>query len=242
MVRLNNLRDPEVPLYVAITGAWNLPDTDSWLRAKKRTRSKKSVRQIGRIIRKEVKYTTKKIIESGNGVIVGGALGVDQIAAETALTYGDPNQLIVITPINKWEYGDHYADSWEKRGVISRSQAEALHDLLYLRVPQDRIHDSSRFRRVHQESYFARDQKEVDLADVVIGFHLDDTGGTADTLHKARQAGLPVYVRRYEADNPGWRSRFKSDTYNIGQEFRGWQHRLRGLDHLTKRKLKYNSN
>jgi len=241
MVKLNDLKDPDA-FYVLFTGAWNLPDSDSWLRTKSRTRSKKSVKKIGGRMRKDVQYTVKKVAEAGLGLITGLGLGIDTEAIKTFLRYGDHNKIIAISPVSVDNYSDHYADSWEKRGIISRAQVEELHELLYKSIPQNRIFDSSRFRNVNQDSYYERDSKEVKIADIVFGFHLDDTGGTGDTLNKARAAGIPTYVKRYTADNEGWTGRFKADSYNLPASLKGWQNRLKGINHLVKERSQYKSN
>ena len=55
-------------------------------------------------------------------------------------------------------------------------------------------------------------------------------------------AGLPIYVKRYEADKPGWKDRFRADSYNLPKSLRGWQNRLKGLKHLDKERSQYASN
>lgn len=59
-----------------------------------------SWRTINETIKNDVKSLVEKIIEQGDGIVTGGALGVDYIATQIILEKGDiKNQLKVFLPI-----------------------------------------------------------------------------------------------------------------------------------------------
>ena len=57
----------------------------------------------------DVKSSIKKVMEAGNGIVSGGALGVDQVATEEALRH-DPEakHMKIIIPSTLDVYAAHY--------------------------------------------------------------------------------------------------------------------------------------
>jgi hypothetical protein len=231
MIMPRDLKDPEIPVWVIVSGPWNLPDELSWLRTSERNRYKKDVEHVGRRIRQDIYSDVKEIMNAGWGLITGGAPGADEAAAKAGIKYGDANQVLVITPVPLENLCNHMDSP-----VIGREHAERMHQLLYFDVPENRIYDRTRFKIPRELSYQDRNKREVAEGDVLLAYHLDGTDGTGHTINEGRGAGILVYVKRYVADNPGWTSRFKANSYNVPNIYAGWKNRMRGIKNIERKK------
>ena len=160
---------------VAISGSW-----------------KQSVPQIER----DVRTTVDKVIAQGDGIVTGGALGVDFMATDEVLKSDfSRDQLKVILPTSLATYSAHYRKR-AGEGVISSDQAETLiAQLEQVRergtlVELDHAH-------VNQESYYLRNTAVLEAADSLAAFQLNHSTGTQDTIEKARARGMAVEPHEY---------------------------------------------
>lgn len=161
--------------FIAISGGW-----------------RKTNPEIERIIRKEV----KEIISRGDGIISGGALGVDYIATDEALRlHCSPKQLKVIIPSTLEIYKNHYFNR-AGEGVITEDQAKYLIEQLEkVKVLGSLIEGPDLI--LDKETYFRRITEIVAQADELLAFHINKTEGTQDSITKAKAKGIPVKVFEY---------------------------------------------
>jgi hypothetical protein len=135
-------------------------------------------------------------LAAGKSIVTGGALGVDYWATETVLST-DPARLKVILPTSLTTYVAHYRRR-AAEGVISARQAEGL--ISQLQAVADAgslVEHPERPQVVDVTAYYLRNQDVVDVADELLAFQVKASGGTQDTVDKARLKGIPVVVFTY---------------------------------------------
>jgi hypothetical protein len=137
------------------------------------------------------------VLRSGNGIVSGGALGVDYQATELALLYS-PNglqlKIFLPTPLNV--YAAHYRKR-ANEGIISADQAEALiHQLEAVNKLGSLIINSEQ-SEVNEETYYLRNTEVMNSSDEILAFQVNNSLGTQDAIDKARQQGIPVKVFKY---------------------------------------------
>jgi hypothetical protein len=144
-------------------------------------------------IEKDIKKVVREIISRGDGIVSGGALGVDYIATKEALTLG--GQLKIFIPSTLEVYKKHYFKRAEE-GVITKKQVEMLITQLeevkkkgYLIEGVDII--------LNKETYFNRITKIIESANELVAFHINETEGTQDTINKAKKKNIPVKIFNY---------------------------------------------
>lgn len=153
-------------------------------------------------IEQDVKAAVAHIIMRGDGIITGGALGVDFVATEEALSH-DPSaekiRIIIPTPL------EVYAAHYRKRateGVITSNQAEALISLLTdVRSRRGQSLVEMGHSVLNEETYYDRNTKVLENASGLLAFQVNGSLGTQDTIDKARDMGLEVSVRKYEVSD-----------------------------------------
>lgn len=151
-------------------------------------------------VEKDVRRAVEEILERGDGVITGGALGVDSFAMDEVVVEGLASSRIkVCLPVTFDIYKKHYLKR-AGEGVITSEQANDLISLLgkiYKENPEAII-EGARFSVCDKESYYARNGTVVDLSDELYAFQVNGSSGTQDTMEKAKSEGKGVKVFSYE--------------------------------------------
>ena len=135
---------------------------------------------------------------AGKSIVTDGALGVDYWATATTLSI-DPARLKVILPTSLASYAAHYRRR-AAEGVISAEQADDLiGQLEAVAQAGGLVEHPERPQVVNVTTYYLRNQDMVDVADELLAFQVNASGGTQDTMDRARLKGIPVVVFRYRA-------------------------------------------
>lgn len=167
--------------WVAIAGTWNT--TDSQIEA-------------------DVRATVRRIIDEGNGIVSGGALGVDYFATDEALkTDKNGTHIKVLLPSALELFSFHYRKR-ATEGVITTEQAENLIQQLTLlksRNPDALIEGTA--TELKRETYFDRITHIVEASDELYAFQVNGSEGTQDTINKAKVKGIPVTVFPYISES-----------------------------------------
>ncbi|NMF61126.1 LOG family protein [Pseudanabaena yagii] len=147
-------------------------------------------------IENQVREEARSLFALGDGLVSGGALGVDFFATDEALQVGvDANRLKIIIPSTFEIYSAHYFYR-ASEGVITHEQAESLiSQLETVRSIGCLIEGDTQI--IDKVAYFNRITQIIDLADELIAFHVNTTEGTQDTINKARAKGIEVKVFSY---------------------------------------------
>jgi hypothetical protein len=137
-------------------------------------------------------------LAAGKRIVTGGALGVDYWATETALRI-DPARLKVILPTSLATYAAHYRQR-ATEGVISAEQADDLiRQLETVAQAGGLVEHPERPQVVDVTTYYLRNQDVVDVADELVAFQVNASGGTQDAVDRARLKGIPVAMFTYRA-------------------------------------------
>lgn len=163
--------------WVAVSGSWRYQDAT---------------------LEQDVRREAREIIESGKGLVSGGALGVDFWAAQEALLI-DPaaRHLKIIIPTPLSVYAAHFCQR-AAEGVIKQRQADPLIAQLEQLKTLSALIEMD-FALCDETSYYARNQKVIDMADELIAFQVNLSAGTQDAIDRARSAGKPVRLFSYRA-------------------------------------------
>jgi len=164
--------------WIAISGSW------------RKTNSK---------VKKDVEKVVNKIIKEGNGIISGGALGVDYIATQVILDFGNPKkQLRLYLPITLKDFCDHYFRR-AKEGVITKEQATLITTQLkkVKEISPKSVIDNTKYSEANIESYYARNTSIIKNCDILCAFQVNDSKGTQDAIDKAKEIGKKIVVKKY---------------------------------------------
>jgi len=163
--------------WIAISGSWRTTN-----------------HQVESDVRREVSH----IIGRGDGIVTGGALGVDYIATDEALKH-DPkvNRIQVFLPTSLTLYQQHYFKRAREK-VITTKQAQALiSQLTYLQGINPCSLIEGPAKTADQHSYYLRHLSIISLAERLLAFQVNQSQGTQDTINKAKVKGIPVTLFSY---------------------------------------------
>lgn len=147
----------------------------------------------------DVRKATKNIINNGNGIISGGALGVDYITTDEALRL-DPTakRIKIFLPTTLEIYIQYYREK-SKEGIITEKQAKDLINQLnkIKAINPPSIIENKRNKIVNEDTYAQRDSVIIGLADEAISFHVNQSEATKNNIEKIRLKGIPLKVFPY---------------------------------------------
>lgn len=166
-----------------------------------------SWRKTNEEIESKIRAVVQKIFEAGNGVVSGGALGVDYIATDEALKRNPKaDRIKIFLPTTLEKYSKHYRKH-AKLGTITSDQAEnliaQLEKIKYIN-PDALIEntDTNFTEETKKKMYYERNSRAVEAADELIAFSVktkeSESLGTADTIEKAKKKGIPVKLFTYD--------------------------------------------
>ncbi len=166
-----------------------------------------SWRKTNKEIEDKLRNIIREIIKRGDGIVSGGALGVDSIALDEALKH-DPKakRIKILLPTTLEKYCAHYRKH-AKMGTIIKDQAENLiKQLTNLKKinPGALVEDSNAnfTEETKKQMYYKRNSDIVAASDELVAFQVktDKSAGegTADTVAKARTKGLPVKLFKFD--------------------------------------------
>ena len=152
-------------------------------------------------VQEDVEKVVREIISSGDGIVTGGALGVDYVATQIVLNEGNPKtQLQLYLPISLDNFCIHY-NVRAAQEVITQEQADIITSQLQrARKLETMIFDDFGFSEANEESYYARNTKIIEAGDYLYAFQVNKSKGTQDAINKARSLGREVIVKEYKVD------------------------------------------
>jgi hypothetical protein len=167
--------------WIGITGSWRKTDTN---------------------VAGDVRDAVKNIIKTGDGIVTGGALGVDLFATKEALIH-DPTakKIKVILPTSLKVYSEHFNQKAEE-GAITHDQANELISLLVnlKKVNPNALIEKSGVPVVDKRAYFNRNVAVVAASNELLAFHVNKTEGVQDTINRAHDEWKKVTVKEYQID------------------------------------------
>lgn len=150
-----------------------------------------------------VRRVVREIIRYDDGIICGGAPGVDYVATDEAMSLNPTfDHIKVILPTSLKFYIKHNRGRMEQGKVPKDigdaliNQLEKINKVNYRSIIENV--DLPRELYVKEEQYFNRNTQIIELADELVAFHVNGTKGTQDAIKKAGQKKIPVKVFSYE--------------------------------------------
>lgn len=157
-----------------------------------------SWRKTNHQVESDVRKAVQDIINSGNGIVTGGALGVDYIATDESSKYDFvAEQIKIILPTSLKIFCTHFFNR-ANEGVISRDQALTISNQLngiYSRNPNAIIEMGYKVCNPH--TYYARNQKVIDESFALFAFQVNRSKGTQDAIDRANEQNKPVTLKTY---------------------------------------------
>ena len=162
--------------WVIITGTWRLTNKE---------------------VENDVRAAARSIFDAGDGLVTGGATGVDYFAMDEFIKLNpDCTRIRIFIPARLSHYIADYRKNW-KHPPITDMDIDNLSRLLALvksRNPSAIYEVRKESGDILQYDYDLRHNEEVTFSDELYAFRVNDSTGTSDTIKKAEAAGLPVTV------------------------------------------------
>jgi len=166
-----------------------------------------SWRKTNREIEKNVRLIVREIMARGDGIVSGGALGVDHFALDEAMKK-DPaaERIRIFLPTTLEVYAGHYRRH-ALLGSIKRERAEELiNQLIRLKKinPDALIEDPDEDfgEETKKRKYYERNSAVIDASDELVAFLVrtreSEGGGTRDAVRKAKAKGITVRLFEYD--------------------------------------------
>lgn len=161
-------------------------------------------RRTNKKIEDDVRGIVRGIMERGDGIVSGGALGVDYIALDEAMKHDSlASRIKIFLPATLERYVKHYRKRAEE-GAITVKQAEALVGQLtrVKEINPKALIENLDNEIIDKENYYKRNFDVAVASDELIAFRvkteMSDGMGVYDTIEKAEGKGIPVKVFNYD--------------------------------------------
>lgn len=150
-------------------------------------------------VENDVRNFVRSVIEGGNGIVTGGALGVDYFATDEVIKLDKTaDKIKVYIPATLEAYAAHYRKRAVEK-VISEEEAETLIRQLNLlqRLNPTALYEDYSGSPVNSESYSRRNGSVVNASDELAAFQVNESSGTQDAIERAKVKGIPVILKKY---------------------------------------------
>jgi hypothetical protein len=139
----------------------------------------------------------RRVLARGDGVLTGGATGVDFFAMHEALRI-DPSgkTLVVIIPAYLEDYIKDYYEHWVQKPVTVDDVDRLIEVLRRIKGTNPSAIRELPYTDITSEHYYLRNSEEVESADEVFAFQVNQSPGTQDTIDKAKETGVPVSLHK----------------------------------------------
>jgi len=158
-----------------------------------------SWRQTTPALEWDVKQEVAAVLADGNGIVTGGALGVDYLATELVREL-DPllERLKVILPTDLGTYTAHFYKRAQENVITVRQAKKLVQQLESVQKTRHKaLIEGPRSKTVNKKAYFARNRLIANAADELLAFQVNDSPGTQHTIESTRRLGKKVKVYRY---------------------------------------------
>ncbi len=148
-------------------------------------------------VENDVRAAAREVLARGDGIVTGGATGVDYFAMDEAMKlHPDASRLKVVIPAFLNDYIHDYRTNWCQAPVTPETIDDLENLLRKIKEadPGALIEMSNGI--ITQDHYDLRHDEEVKIADEVYAFQVNGSTGTQDTIDKARASGLPVTLHK----------------------------------------------
>lgn len=156
-------------------------------------------RLTNREVENDVRAAAREVYERGDGLVTGGATGVDYFAMDEFLKLNpDCTKIRIFIPARLEHFVADYRKNWMP-APLTKADIDNLASVLNVikeRNPAALFEVKKDSGNISQEEYDLRHNEEVIFSDEVYAFQVNKSSGTQDTLDKARAAGLPITLHK----------------------------------------------
>lgn len=166
-----------------------------------------SWRKTNKEIERKIRDIVREIIMRGDGIVSGGALGVDFIALDEALKHDLKAERVKIFLPTRFEvYTAHY----RKHALLGKITSEQAENLISQLAGLKKINPEALIENLNNNfteetkrvMYYKRNSLVVDASNELIAFRVkteqSESMGTMDTIEKAQKKGIPVKLFSYD--------------------------------------------
>lgn len=162
--------------WILFTGTWRLTDSR---------------------VESDVRNSAREVITRGDGIVTGGATGVDYFAMDEAVKIDTTcSRLKVVIPADLESYIEDYRANWCQAPVTMDDINKLASLLRKINTANSSHFIEMPYNTITQEHYNRRDAEEVRLADEVYAFQVNGSSGTQDTIMKAIASGVKISVHK----------------------------------------------
>lgn len=158
-----------------------------------------SWRLTNKEVEKDVRKAARRVFENSDGIVTGGATGVDYFAMDEFVKLNpDCTRMRIFIPARLDYFIADYRKNW-KHSPIEDGDIDKLEYLLKLikaKNPSAVFEMRKDSGDITQAEYDLRHNEEVAFSDEVHAFQVNNSNGTADTINKARAAGLSITLHK----------------------------------------------
>ncbi|MEK7538215.1 MAG: hypothetical protein AAB552_00030 [Patescibacteria group bacterium] len=150
-------------------------------------------------VENDVRKAARRIFENGDGLVTGGATGVDYFAMDEFIKLNpECTRIRIFIPARLHHFIADYHKNW-KHAPLNEADIDSLEYLLKLikeRNPSAVFEVRKESGDITQAEYDLRHNEEVTFSDEVHAFQVNNSSGTGDTIRKAKEAGLPITLHK----------------------------------------------
>lgn len=150
-------------------------------------------------VENDVRQKAREIFEQGNGLVTGGATGVDYFAMNEFVKLNpECTRIRVFIPARLSHYIKDYRKNWKHHPIDDADidNLEYLLNIIKTRNPSAVFEVRKNEGDISQAEYDLRHNEEVTFSDEIYSFHVNESTGTSDTLAKCTAAGLPIILHK----------------------------------------------
>ncbi|MEK7148703.1 MAG: hypothetical protein AAB770_02175 [Patescibacteria group bacterium] len=144
-------------------------------------------------VEQDVRKAAHEVIARGDGVLTGGATGVDYFAMDEVLKHNPTaSHLRVIIPARLESYIEDYFTNWCHEPITQKDIDNLATILKHIKKINPASLLEMPYEKITQDHYNLRHDQEVMYSDEVHAFQVNESAGTQDTIDKSAKAGLPT--------------------------------------------------
>lgn len=164
--------------WIIFTGTWRLTNSE---------------------VEKDVREAVRSVLANGDGIVTGGATGVDYFCMDEYLKL-DPacRNIRIFIPARLNHFICDYRKNW-KHDPVTDLDIDRLEEVL-IKIKSANPAAMYEVRKdsgdISQYEYDLRHNEEVAFSDEVYAFQVNDSRGTQDTIDKAEDSGLKISLHK----------------------------------------------
>ena len=154
-------------------------------------------RLTNREVENDVRTAVRDVLSHGDGIVTGGATGVDYFVMDEAMTlFPDASRLKVIIPAFLKSYIHDYRANWCQEPITQETIDDLEKILQKIKEVNPRALIEMPNDIITQEHYNLRHDEEIKISDEVYAFQVNNSAGAQDTIDKALKSGLPISLHK----------------------------------------------